>query len=24
VYGDHGLLEKLTLSAPPSGQRLFD
>ncbi|MFL5961348.1 MAG: hypothetical protein ACJ757_00445 [Gaiellaceae bacterium] len=24
VYGDHGLLQKLTLSAPPSGQRLFD
>jgi hypothetical protein len=24
VYGDHGLLEKLTLSAPPSGQRLFN
>jgi hypothetical protein len=23
VYGDYGLLEKLTLSAPPSGQRLF-
>jgi hypothetical protein len=24
VYGDHGLLQKLTLSAPPGGQRLFD
>jgi hypothetical protein len=24
VYGDHGLLQKLTLSVPPSGQRLFD
>jgi hypothetical protein len=24
VYGDHGLLQKLTLSAPPDGQRLFD
>jgi hypothetical protein len=24
VYGDHGLLKKLTLSAPPSGQRIFD
>jgi hypothetical protein len=23
VYGDHGLLQKLTLSAPPGGQRLF-
>jgi hypothetical protein len=23
VYGDHGLLQKLTLSAPPSGQRLL-
>jgi hypothetical protein len=24
VYGDHGLLQKLTLSAPPGGQRIFD
>jgi hypothetical protein len=24
VYGDHGLLQKLTLSDPPSGQRIFD
>jgi hypothetical protein len=24
VYGDHGLLQKLTLSAPSSGQRSFD
>jgi hypothetical protein len=23
VYGDHGLLQKLTLSDPPSGQRIF-
>jgi hypothetical protein len=24
VYGDHGLLQKLTLSDPPGGQRIFD
>ena len=24
VYGDHGLLQKLTLGDPPSGQRIFD
>jgi hypothetical protein len=24
VYGDHGLLQKLTLGDPPGGQRLFD
>jgi hypothetical protein len=24
VYGDHGLLQKLTLSDPPSGQQIFD
>jgi hypothetical protein len=24
VYGDHGLLQKLTLSTPPSGQRIFN
>ena len=24
VYGDHGLLEKLTLGDPPGGQRIFD
>ena len=24
VYGDHGLLQKLTLKVPPGGQRIFD
>jgi hypothetical protein len=24
VYGDHGLLQKLTLSAPPGGERIFE